>query len=132
MVAVSRGCPQEGVLSPLLWRLVVDDLITRLNGGGIHTQGCTGDICLLTVEKFPNTVLGIIQWALYPVEAWCDEGGLSVNPDKTGTVVLTRRRKNPGFYEPHILEGYFTSLYVGQVSRGKLNVLLTVHHAISV
>jgi hypothetical protein len=132
MVAVSRGCPQGGVLSPLLWRLVVDDLITRLNGGGIHTQGYTSDICLLTVEKFPNTIFGIIQWALYTVEAWCDEVGLSVNPDKAETVLLTMRRKHLGFYEPHFLEGYFTSLYVGQVCRGKLNVLLTVHHPISV
>jgi hypothetical protein len=35
--AVSRGCPQGGVLSPLLWCLV-DDLIARLNRGGIYTH----------------------------------------------------------------------------------------------
>jgi hypothetical protein len=29
---VSRGWPQRDVLSPLLWRLVVDKLIARLNG----------------------------------------------------------------------------------------------------
>jgi hypothetical protein len=28
--AISRGCPQEGVLSPLLWCLVEDGLLTRL------------------------------------------------------------------------------------------------------
>ena len=43
--AVSRGCPQGGVLSLLLWCLV-DDMIARLNGGGIYTQGYT-DIYLL-------------------------------------------------------------------------------------
>jgi len=32
---ISRGCPQGGVLSPLLWCLVVDDLVTRLSGSGI-------------------------------------------------------------------------------------------------
>jgi hypothetical protein len=37
-VAVSRGCPQGGVLLPLLWCLV-DDVITRLNGGGMCTHG---------------------------------------------------------------------------------------------
>jgi hypothetical protein len=42
-VAVSRGYPQEGVLSPLLWCLVVD-LIARLNGVGIYTQGHADDI----------------------------------------------------------------------------------------
>jgi hypothetical protein len=31
--AVSRGCPQGGVLSPLLWCPVVNDLLTRLSKG---------------------------------------------------------------------------------------------------
>jgi hypothetical protein len=31
---VDRGCPQGGVLSPLLWCLVVVKLITGLNKGG--------------------------------------------------------------------------------------------------
>jgi hypothetical protein len=34
-VMVSRGCSQGGVLSLLLWYLVVDDLIARPSGGGI-------------------------------------------------------------------------------------------------
>jgi hypothetical protein len=37
--AVPRGCPQEGVLLPLLWCLVFDDLMERLNRGGVYTQG---------------------------------------------------------------------------------------------
>jgi hypothetical protein len=62
--AISRGCPQGGVLSPLLWCLVVDNLITRLSGGGVFIQGYTDDICLLALGKFPNTVSGLMQWAL--------------------------------------------------------------------
>jgi hypothetical protein len=37
-VVVSRWCKQGGVLSPLLWCLVVDDLIARLSGDGIYVQ----------------------------------------------------------------------------------------------
>ena len=37
-VAVSRGCPQGGVLSPLLWCLVVDELLMRISGGGLYAQ----------------------------------------------------------------------------------------------
>jgi hypothetical protein len=37
--AISRGFPQGGVLSPLLWRLVVNDLLARLSGGGVFIQG---------------------------------------------------------------------------------------------
>jgi len=44
IVAVFRGFPQGGVLSPHLWCLVVDDLIARLNEGGIYTQGYVDDM----------------------------------------------------------------------------------------
>jgi hypothetical protein len=36
-IRVARGCPQGGVLSPLPWCIVVDELIARLNGGYLRT-----------------------------------------------------------------------------------------------
>jgi hypothetical protein len=66
--AISRRCPQEGVLSPLLWCLVVNDFITRLSGSGFFIQGYADDICLLAVGKFPNTASELMQWALSTVE----------------------------------------------------------------
>jgi hypothetical protein len=41
-----------------------------------------------------------MQGALYTVEKWCDEVGLSVNPGKTDLVVFTKKRKLDGFFEP--------------------------------
>jgi len=58
---ISRGCPQEGVLSPLLWCLVVNDLITRLSESAIFIQGYAADICLLAVGKH-----GIRTYAVGP------------------------------------------------------------------
>jgi hypothetical protein len=89
--AISRGCPQGGVLSPLLWCLVVDDLITRLSGSGVFSQGYADDIRLPAVGKFPNTVSGLMQWALLTVEIRCNEVRLSVNPDRTGLVAFTTK-----------------------------------------
>ena len=54
--AISRSFPQGGVLSPLLWCLVVNGLLIRLSGGGVFIQGCADDICLFAVGKFLNTV----------------------------------------------------------------------------
>jgi len=67
-VAVSRGCPQGGVLSPLLWCLVLNELLIRVNEGSVYAQGYADDICLLAVEKFPNMISGLIQWALHTIE----------------------------------------------------------------
>ena len=97
---VSRGCPHGGVLSPLLWCLAVNELLARLYKGGVYSKAYVGDICILAVGKFPNTLSGLIQWALRTVEAWCDGHVFSVNPDKTGLVASTRKRKLPGFFEP--------------------------------
>jgi hypothetical protein len=73
--------------------------LASLNEGAVYSQGYADVICLLVVEKFPNTVSGLIQWALCTIKAWCGELGLSVNPDKTGLVAFIRRRKLRGFFE---------------------------------
>ena len=99
-LAISRGCLQGGVLSPLLWCLVVNDLIARLSGSGIFIQGYSDDIHLLEVGKFPSMVSGFMQWALSTVEICCSEVRLLVNPNKTGLVAFTRKRKLQGFFEP--------------------------------
>jgi len=112
------------VLSPLLWCLVVNKLLTRLSEGGIYAQGHVDDICLLVVEKFPNTVSGLIQWALHTAEACCDELGLSVNPDKTGLVAFMRRRKLSGFFEPRLygrtLQCSMSVKYLGVILSSRL------------
>jgi hypothetical protein len=119
--AIFLGCPQRGVLSPLLWCLVVDDLLTRLSGGGVFIQGYADDICLFAMGKFPNTVSGLMQWALLTVETWCNEVGLSVNPGKTGLVAFTRKRKLQGFFEPQFFGVKLRSVkYLGVILDSRL------------
>ena len=77
-------------------------MVTSLNERGVYAQGYADDVCILEVGKFPNTVSGLIQWSLHPVELLCGELGLSVNPDKTGLVAFTGKRKLPGFFEPRL------------------------------
>jgi len=101
-IGVSRCYLQASVLSPLLRCVVVNELLARHNERGVYSQGYTDDICLLAVGKFPNTVSGLIQWTLHAVGVWCIELGLSVNLDKIGLVVFTRRRKLPGLFEPRL------------------------------
>jgi len=52
--------------------------------------------------KFQKTVSGLIQWTLHAVGVWCNEVGLSVNLEKIGIVVFTRRRKQPGLFETRL------------------------------
>jgi hypothetical protein len=49
--ATDRGCPQGGVLSPLLWSLVVDDLLWELNSNGYYTVGYADDIAYTLCQR---------------------------------------------------------------------------------
>jgi hypothetical protein len=44
---VNRECPQGGVLSPLLWNMVVDGLLCRLFNAHYQAQGYTDDVVML-------------------------------------------------------------------------------------
>lgn len=99
-VTVRRGCPQGGVLSPLMWSLVIDGLLRDLNRAGIYTQGYADDLAILIRGKFPHVICEVTQRALRTVERWCIKHGLAVNPDKTELVLFTRKRRIEGFTYP--------------------------------
>jgi hypothetical protein len=61
---VMRGCPHGGVLSPLLWNLVVDRLLTVTYDLGFSTFGYADDIVIIVQGKFANTVRELMQNAL--------------------------------------------------------------------
>jgi hypothetical protein len=96
----ARGCPQGSVLSPLLWSLVMDDLLWGLNNNGYYTVRYADVIAVLINGKFPQTVSEVLQTALCAVQQWCERTKLSVNPNKTVVVPFTRKRNIKGLSEP--------------------------------
>lgn len=90
---VGRGCPQGGVISPLLWLLVVDDLLAGLEKLGVMVAGYADDVALAISNDHAGELHSRMQKALNFVQQWCLGHGLRVNPDKTEMVLFTRRRK---------------------------------------
>jgi retron-type reverse transcriptase len=45
-VKTTRGCPQGGVLSPLLWSLVIDKLLNDLDRQGFEVIGIADDLVI--------------------------------------------------------------------------------------
>jgi hypothetical protein len=97
--SMARGCLQGGVLSPLLWSLVVDELV-GLNENGYNMLGYADDIAILVSRKFSCNVSGILQEALSIVKQWCERTQLSINPHKMVVVPFTRKRDLRGLKEP--------------------------------
>jgi hypothetical protein len=80
--SVARDCPQEDILLPLLWSLVVDELIRGLKENGCYTLGYADDIVTIIHRKFLTTTSELLQVALSMVQQWCDRIQLSMNPQK--------------------------------------------------
>lgn len=92
-VIVSKGCPQGGVLPPLLWCLVINDLIKALNDRNFQTEGFSDDLATLLRGKFVNVLCDLLQTALNIVSDWCDRNELSINPAKTKMILFTKKNK---------------------------------------
>lgn len=92
-VKTTRGCPQGGVLSPLLWSLVVDDLLKKLSELGFEVIGFADDVVILVRGKFEEIITERMQYALNFTFEWCKNEGLNINPKKTVVVPFTRKRK---------------------------------------
>ena len=94
---VNMGCPQGGVLSPLLWNITVDSLLNRLEEQNVHSIGYADDIAIMVRGKFISTVADIMRTALGMTERWCVEHDLSINARKTNTILFSKRIKDMEF-----------------------------------
>lgn len=65
----------------------------------IH-KGYVDDHANRATRKYDGTLVELMQNALSVVDNWCNDRGLSVNPDKTELMVFTRRRKLPVLVNP--------------------------------
>ncbi|XP_063972061.1 uncharacterized protein LOC135159928 [Diachasmimorpha longicaudata] len=88
-----RGCPQEGVIAPLLWLLVVDGLLTGLEELGVRTVAYADDVALPVTSRDASMLHSKMQKVLDYVQHWCTSKGLRVNPEKTEVVHFTSRRR---------------------------------------
>ncbi|MBF2463469.1 hypothetical protein ICI39_14150 [Listeria welshimeri] len=74
---VCKGCPQGGVLSPLLWNIVVDELIRHLNELKLYTVGYADDLAILISGPFESVLCDRMRTAFKAVEEWCIKHELS-------------------------------------------------------
>jgi ribonuclease HI len=94
LIRPTKGTPQGGCLSTLLWSLVVDSLLCELNRlGGVLAVGYADDIFIHVTGKFETTVSEVMQGALTTAENWCKLSGLAINPNKAIVMPVTNRYK---------------------------------------
>jgi ribonuclease HI len=103
IIKITKGCPQGGILSPFLWNLVVDSLLSfTRNRIPCDLQGFADDLALLAITEAPNrsgiqgfdadTLREMTQKSLDSINDWCNENGLTLSTLKTHSVMFTWRR----------------------------------------
>ncbi len=104
-VIPARGSPQGGVLSPLIWNLIMDRFLSRYKKGPVKVLGYADDILLYISGRIPNTMVEILQPALEEVLKWGSQNGLTFNPTKTSVVLFTKRRTTVQIERPLMMGG---------------------------
>lgn len=88
-----RGTPQGGVLSPLMWNLVIQDLLNLVAGSNANVTGFADDVCFTMSGIDPDTIWYNAQHVLNLVHQWGVRTGLSFNPSKTQILLFTRKKR---------------------------------------
>lgn len=99
---VSRGTPQGGVLSPLLWLLVINTILLELKAIGIRTVAYADDVVIPIPGMFVSTLSERMQAALSALSKWANRCGLGVNSQKTELVLFRKGYTVPTFRLPTI------------------------------
>ncbi|MEC9321195.1 MAG: reverse transcriptase domain-containing protein [Chloroflexota bacterium] len=89
-----RGTPQGGILSPLLWNLVMNNLFSFTRDRiPCDLQGFADDLLLLARGTDADTLRDVTQRSIMAIEEWCSDNDLSLSSDKTHIVMFTRKQK---------------------------------------
>ena len=99
---VTRGTPQGGVLSPLLWLLVVNTILLEIGSIGIKAVAYADDVVLLVLGLFLNILSERMQLGLCTLFKWAVSCGLRIHPLKTELVLFRRGYTTPTFRLPSL------------------------------
>ena len=82
---LNRSCPQSGILSPFLWLILINDLLTITLPNLADIQASADDTALtITGKEIANSLLDVIhKWGL--------SVKLTFNPTKCEAVIFTRK-----------------------------------------
>ena len=97
---VNRGTPQGGVLSPLLWLLVVNEILKIFEDKRIKAIAYADDVAIVCSGLFPQELSIQMSRTLKLLKNWAVSCGLNINPSKTELVMFTRRKLPSVFLTP--------------------------------
>lgn len=121
-------------MSPLLWVLVLNDILVTLERDGVKVVAYADDVAILISGKFLDTLSDLAGRAIRKLDVWAREKGLNVNPGKTEMVLFTNSNNIRNFKNPRLkgerIELKAHAKYLGVILDSKLLWKLNVEDRI--
>ena len=93
-IRIRRGCPQGGILSPFLWNLVVDDLLSfSPKDTPSYLQAFADDIVSLAEGNDLEVIWDRTRKTINTIINWCKTKDLTISALKTKIVMFTWNKK---------------------------------------
>ena len=102
---LTKGTPQGGVLSPLMWNLAFESFLALYDHSHVKPTGFADDAALLTTGKNPHTLREHMQCAVDKALEWGRQNGLTFSHAKT-VMVLFGKPKNLPQIRPILMNGH--------------------------
>ena len=96
-----HGVPQGGVISPTLFLIFIDDLVSKLPRG-VKIVLYADDLVMWCTEEYAGTARYRMQQAADVLTAWTEEWNVSINKEKSSTTLFTLTQQK---VEPIVLGG---------------------------
>lgn len=85
------GVPQGSVLGPSLWNMFYDDLLETDTPPGVQLVAFADDVAVIGISRTGPSAAATLNPVLETVNRWMRDNGLTIAPQKSEAVVLTRK-----------------------------------------
>ena len=100
---ITMGCPQGGALSPLLWNILLNNLLSSIDIQNTSITAFADDISIVCWANNIPSLISTIKESIVTISDWCKSVKLSLNDKKTNILYLFKSHKPRIFINDNII-----------------------------
>ncbi|XP_045458125.1 uncharacterized protein LOC123668438 [Melitaea cinxia] len=91
---MTKGCIQGSTCGPILWNVILDELLELELPSGCRIQAFADDVLLIVAAKDPLSLQDTTNQALHAIVSWGRGVKLTFSPQKTQAIAFSDKAKN--------------------------------------